>query len=108
MTTTSEPVAGGIVAGAGGLIKPDVVFFGGNLETSVRDAATAAVREASGMLLLGTSAQVFSAYVLLLVVVSVLPADAHVPHTHTRRCITLAHFEGTDCADWPSRSSISR
>ena len=45
-----------------GIIKPDVVFFGGNLEPRIRDAATAAVRESSGMLLLGTSAQVFSAY----------------------------------------------
>lgn len=45
-----------------GIIKPDVVFFGGNLEPRVRDAATAAVQRSSGMLLLGTSAQVFSAY----------------------------------------------
>jgi hypothetical protein len=41
-----------------GLVKPTVVFFGGSLDPHVRDAATKVVEEASGMLLLGTSAQV--------------------------------------------------
>jgi hypothetical protein len=55
--------AAGALQQGGGTIKPDVVFFGGNMDRAVRDAARAAVERSSGLLLLGTSAQVFSACV---------------------------------------------
>lgn len=49
----------------GGIFKPDVVFFGGNLEAEVRQAARQAVADANRLLVVGSSCQVFSAYNLV-------------------------------------------
>lgn len=49
----------------GGVLKPDVVFFGANVPPDVRDRATALVDEADAVLALGTSLAVFSAYRLV-------------------------------------------
>eukprot|EP00928_Gymnodinium_smaydae_P049356 TRINITY_DN33113_c0_g1_i1.p1 TRINITY_DN33113_c0_g1~~TRINITY_DN33113_c0_g1_i1.p1 ORF type:complete len:352 (+),score=53.57 TRINITY_DN33113_c0_g1_i1:50-1057(+) len=49
----------------GGVMMPRVVFFGGALVPEVRDAAQRCVTDASHVLVLGTSCQVFSAFRLV-------------------------------------------
>lgn len=49
----------------GGIIQPDVVFFGGAVSDCVKRTALAAVLDARGLILLGTTAQVFSCYQLV-------------------------------------------
>ena len=46
----------------GGFLKPDVVFFGGNLAPEIKEAALAAVDESSALVVVGSSVQVFSGY----------------------------------------------
>ena len=46
----------------GGFLKPDVVFFGGNLAPETKEAALIAVDEASALVVVGSSVQVFSGY----------------------------------------------
>jgi len=46
----------------GGFLKPDVVFFGGNLAPQIKEAALAAVDESSALVVVGSSVQVFSGY----------------------------------------------
>ena len=46
----------------GGFLKPDVVFFGGNLAPETKEAALIAVDEASTLVVVGSSVQVFSGY----------------------------------------------
>ena len=46
----------------GGVLKPDVVFFGGNVAAPVRDAAFALLEQAQALLVVGSSLQVFSGY----------------------------------------------
>eukprot|EP00944_MAST-04C_sp_MAST-4C-sp1_P007684 g7684.t1 len=49
-----------------GIMKPNVVFFGGNMESSIRQGSTKKVEEANKLLICGTSVFVFSAYRLCL------------------------------------------
>ncbi len=49
----------------GGILKPDVVFFGGNIESDVKHAANEAIRAASGVLVVGTSLMVYSSFRLV-------------------------------------------
>jgi NAD-dependent deacetylase sirtuin 4 len=49
-----------------GMMKPSVVFFGANLKPAVRQRSMDAVRNSSKILMVGTSAQVFSVYRLCL------------------------------------------
>ena len=46
----------------GGFLKPDVVFFGGNLASQIKEAALMAVDESSALVVVGSSVQVFSGY----------------------------------------------
>ena len=46
----------------GGFLKPDVVFFGGNLAPQIKEAALIAVDESSALVVVGSSVQVFSGY----------------------------------------------
>ena len=46
----------------GGFLKPDVVFFGGNLGPQINEAALIAVDESSALMVVGSSVQVFSGY----------------------------------------------
>lgn len=46
----------------GGFLKPDVVFFGGNLAPQIKEAALVAVDESSALVVVGSSMQVFSGY----------------------------------------------
>jgi len=46
----------------GGIIKPDVVFFGDSVPEEVKQSARHSVRASRGVLLLGTTAQVYSCY----------------------------------------------
>jgi NAD-dependent SIR2 family protein deacetylase len=46
----------------GGALKPDVVFFGGNVARPVVDAAYAVVEQSEALLVVGTSLTVFSGY----------------------------------------------
>jgi NAD-dependent SIR2 family protein deacetylase len=46
----------------GGILKPDVVFFGENVPRARVDAAFAAVREANALLIVGSSLMVYSGY----------------------------------------------
>jgi NAD-dependent SIR2 family protein deacetylase len=46
----------------GGMLKPDVVFFGENVPRPRVDAAAAALREADAMLVVGSSLMVYSGY----------------------------------------------
>ena len=46
----------------GGFLKPDVVFFGGNLAPEIKEAALIAVDESSALVVVGSSVQVFSGY----------------------------------------------
>lgn len=46
----------------GGALKPDVVFFGGNVARPVVDAAYAVVEQSDALLVVGTSLTVFSGY----------------------------------------------
>ena len=46
----------------GGFLKPDVVFFGGNLAPQIKEAALVAVDESSALVVVGSSVQVFSGY----------------------------------------------
>lgn len=48
-----------------GVVMPDVVFFGGSLRKETRDLAKQFVEGASGVLVLGTSVKVFSAFQLV-------------------------------------------
>jgi len=45
-----------------GTLKPDVVFFGGNLSQAVKEAANAAIEKSSALLVIGSSLQVFSGF----------------------------------------------
>lgn len=49
----------------GGVLKPDVVFFGGNINTAVKQAANEAVRKAGGVLVVGSSLMVYSSFRLV-------------------------------------------
>ena len=49
----------------GGILKPDVVFFGGNIESDVKRAANEAIRAAAGVLVVGTSLMVYSSFRLV-------------------------------------------
>mmetsp|Transcript_11714 Transcript_11714/g.35696 ORF Transcript_11714/g.35696 Transcript_11714/m.35696 type:complete len:347 (+) Transcript_11714:131-1171(+) len=49
-----------------GIVKPDVVFFGDNVPRERADAARDLVKGANGLLVLGSSLQVYSAYRLIL------------------------------------------
>ena len=49
----------------GGVLKPDVVFFGGNISTNVKQAANAAIDKARGVLVVGTSLMVYSSFRLV-------------------------------------------
>lgn len=49
----------------GGILKPDVVFFGDSVDAAVRDAANNAVHQANGLLVVGSSLMVYSAYRLV-------------------------------------------
>lgn len=49
----------------GGDLKPDVVFFGGNINTAVKQAANEAVFEAGGVLVVGSSLMVYSSFRLV-------------------------------------------
>ena len=46
----------------GGFLKPDVVFFGGNLASETKESALIAIDEASALVVVGSSVQVFSGY----------------------------------------------
>ena len=46
----------------GGFLKPDVVFFGGNLAPQIKEAALVAVDESSALVVVGSSMQMFSGY----------------------------------------------
>ena len=46
----------------GGFLKPDVVFFGGNLAPQTKEDALNAIDEASALMVVGSSVQVFSGY----------------------------------------------
>ena len=46
----------------GGFLKPDVVFFGGNLAPETKESALIAIDEASALVVVGSSVQVFSGY----------------------------------------------
>lgn len=48
-----------------GVLKPDVVFFGGNVPRAIVEAAQKRVAAAKGMLAIGTSLQVFSGFRLV-------------------------------------------
>lgn len=45
-----------------GLLKPNVVFFGGHLQSNVKAAATQAIESSSALLAIGSSLQVFSGF----------------------------------------------
>ncbi len=45
-----------------GTLKPDVVFFGGNLSQAVKEAAIDAIERSSALLVIGSSLQVFSGF----------------------------------------------
>lgn len=49
----------------GGVLKPDVVFFGGNIHSTVKQAANEAIRKASGVLVVGSSLMVYSSFRLV-------------------------------------------
>eukprot|EP00160_Parvularia_atlantis_P015732 Unigene4655_Nuclearia_a/m.14221 Unigene4655_Nuclearia_a/g.14221 ORF Unigene4655_Nuclearia_a/g.14221 Unigene4655_Nuclearia_a/m.14221 type:complete len:173 (+) Unigene4655_Nuclearia_a:708-1226(+) len=49
-------------AACGGLLKPDVVFFGENVPKDVVERAFAAVRQSDGIVAAGSSLQVYSIY----------------------------------------------
>ena len=46
----------------GGLLKPDVVFFGGSIQPAIKQAASEAIRQAAGVLVIGSSLMVYSSY----------------------------------------------
>ena len=48
-----------------GLLKPDVVFFGGNLNPSVKERAHQAVLNTNGLLVIGSSLMVYSSFRLV-------------------------------------------
>ena len=50
----------------GGVLKPDVVFFGENVPRDVHDASSALMEEARGLLIVGSSLAVYSGYRFLL------------------------------------------
>ena len=52
--------------GEHGMMKPSVVFFGDTLKPTIRERSMEAVRNSSKVLMVGTSAQVFSVYRLCL------------------------------------------
>ena len=49
----------------GGVLKPDVVFFGGSLDPAIKQAATNAIERANGLLVLGSSLMVYSSFRLV-------------------------------------------
>jgi hypothetical protein len=86
---------------SGGVVKPDVVFFGGNIDKAVRDAAREAVERSSGLLLLGTSAQVQSAYRLCRLAVEELKIPLAIVNIGETRADHMASlkFEGAYVGD---------
>ncbi|MCY4130743.1 MAG: NAD-dependent protein deacetylase [Gammaproteobacteria bacterium] len=49
----------------GGVLKPDVVFFGGNINANVKQAANDAIHKARGVLVVGSSLMVYSSFRLV-------------------------------------------
>ena len=49
----------------GGVLKPDVVFFGGNIDSTVKQVANEAIRKAQGVLVVGSSLMVYSSFRLV-------------------------------------------
>jgi NAD-dependent deacetylase sirtuin 4 len=49
----------------GGIVKPNVVFFGQNLDPHVREKAQEMVEQADSLLVVGSSLKVFSAFRLV-------------------------------------------
>ena len=49
----------------GGMLKPDVVFFGGNISSNVKRDANEAIRQAKGVLVVGSSLMVYSSFRLV-------------------------------------------
>ena len=49
----------------GGVLKPDVVFFGGNIDSNVKRVANEAIRKAQGVLVVGSSLMVYSSFRLV-------------------------------------------
>lgn len=49
----------------GGVLKPDVVFFGGNIHSTVKQVANEAILKARGILVVGSSLMVYSSFRLV-------------------------------------------
>ncbi len=49
----------------GGVLKPDVVFFGGSIHSNVKENANEAIRKAQGVLVVGSSLMVYSSFRLV-------------------------------------------
>lgn len=85
----------------GGVLKPDVVFFGGSVDRGVLDAARRAVDEARAVLVVGSTCSTYSAYQLVTRAVSAGKPVALLNQGPTRMHasgLPLAlHVEG-DCA----------
>ena len=77
----------------GSIIKPDFVFFGGSIGAATRNEAAKAVQEASAMLLLGTSVQVFSAYRLCRLAVEELEIPLAIVNVGETRADHLADLK---------------
>ncbi|KAI9333456.1 NAD-dependent protein deacetylase of SIR2 family [Obelidium mucronatum] len=80
-----------------GVYKPDVVFFGENMRSNVRDKSYQMVEDANHMLIVGSSLQVYSSFRLLKLAKQL---------GHKVAALNLGEFRGMEMVDlWVNESS---
>jgi len=84
--------------GCGGIMKPDVVFYGEAIPPAVRAAAQVAIERAEALLVIGSSLMVYSAFRLVRDAVAAGKPVAAINLGRTRADELLAHHWREDCA----------
>ncbi len=84
--------------GCGGILKPDVVFFGEAIPTDVSGAARLAVERADALLVIGSSLMVYSGFRLVRAAVAAGKPVVAINLGRTRADDLLAHRWPADCA----------
>ena len=87
-----------VCADCGGMLKPDVVFFGENVPRERVDAAMQAMREADAVLVVGSSLMVYSGYRFVQAAVAASKPVAAVNLGHTRADSLLTLKVNQSCA----------
>jgi NAD+-dependent protein deacetylase sirtuin 4 len=83
----------------GGILKPDVVFFGENLKPEVRDDSFKAVDDCDHLLVIGTSLEVFSAYRLVKRALDLTTGNNNCENEKKKKKVTILNIGQTRASD---------